>query len=396
MKQAIFPTEAEVSDAAGSAAFRDALELRAAIRRNRRQRELISLGIVVAAVVAAIVYGTLIASPRYSAEARFSVRASSDDSAPAAPNTTLISTGANPTAAVGFVDGFAVNDFLQSRDCMEQLEKRVDLKALLSPSGTSSKNVSGKSEDQLYRAYQKAVSVNFNIMEQVNVLQVSAFSPAASQKIANALIGLSQDFVARMDQEGVSDSLQVATQQLRTAEQQDVSAANALARWRASNHNIDPEAESMMVMQMIGQIEQELNTARINYEKIVALGNPNHPLLKPAEQQVAALQQQLNQAQGRLAGSGKSEAARLKTYEQLKNAQTFSDSNLAAARSAYQQAFLQTMRLRRYVTVIARPVPEQDPSSPNLALLALEGLLVGLVLAFATSVILASTRRKRI
>ncbi len=396
MKQAIFPTEAEVSDAAGSAAFRDALELRAAIRRNRRQRELISLGIVVAAVVAAIVYGTLIASPRYSAEARFSVRASSDDSAPAAPNTTLISTGANPTAAVGFVDGFAVNDFLQSRDCMEQLEKRVDLKALLSPSGTSSKNVSGKSEDQLYRAYQKAVSVNFNIMEQVNVLQVSAFSPAASQKIANALIGLSQDFVARMDQEGVSDSLQVATQQLRTAEQQDVSAANALARWRASNHNIDPEAESTMVMQMIGQIEQELNTARINYEKIVALGNPNHPLLKPAEQQVAALQQQLNQAQGRLAGSGKSEAARLKTYEQLKNAQTFSDSNLAAARSAYQQAFLQTMRLRRYVTVIARPVPEQDPSSPNLALLALEGLLVGLVLAFATSVILASTRRKRI
>ena len=67
----------------------------------------------------------------------------------------------------------------------------------------------------------------------------------------------------------------------------------------------------------------------------------------------------------------------------------------AAARNAYQQAFLQTMRLRRYVTVIARPVAEDQPSSPNVWLLALEGLLVGLVLAFATSVGLGLMKPRR-
>jgi capsular polysaccharide transport system permease protein len=151
-----------------------------------------------------------------------------------------------------------------------------------------------------------------------------------------------------------------------------------------------------MVMQMIGQLEQELNTARINYQKILALGNPDHPLLQPAQQQVAALEQQLGEARGRLAGSGSSEAAHLKSFEQLKNAQTFADNNLAAARNAYQQAFLQTMRLRRYVTVIARPVSEDRPSSPNLALLALEGLLAGIVLAFATSIGLGFIKPRRI
>jgi capsular polysaccharide transport system permease protein len=250
-------------------------------------------------------------------------------------------------------------------------------------------------EDQLYRDYQKAVTATFNMVEQVNVIQVSAFSPNSSEKIGNGLLGLAQDFVARMDEQGVADSLQVAAQQVRSAEIQDVSAANALAQWRAGNRNIDPEAESTMVMQMIGQIEQELNTARINYQKILALGNPDHPLLKPAQDQVAALEQQLGEARGRLAGTGNSEAAHLKSYEQLKNAQTFADNNLAAARNAYQQAFLQTMRLRRYVTVIARPVAEDRPSSPNLALLALEGLLVGLVLAFATSVGLGLIKPRR-
>jgi capsular polysaccharide transport system permease protein len=394
MKQVTFLTDEPVRQVGGgSRPLKDALEFRASIRRTRRQREFLYLAIVAAAVLAAIVYGVLIASPRYSAEARFSVRSSADTSNAAAPATTLISTGANQSAGVGFVDGFAVNDFLKSRDAMRQLEKRIDLRALLSPDGKKSANTN---EDDLYHQYQKAVSANFNLVEQVNVIRVSAFSPAASENIGNALLGLGQDFVARMDEQGVADSLQVAGQQLRTAEQQDVSAANALAQWRAGNRNIDPEAESNMVMQMIGQLEQELNTARINYQKILALGNPDHPLLQPAQQQVAALEQQLGEARGRLAGSGSSEAAHLKSFEQLKNAQTFADNNLAAARNAYQQAFLQTMRLRRYVTVIARPVSEDRPSSPNLALLALEGLLAGIVLAFATSIGLGFIKPRRI
>lgn len=393
MKQATFRTDDAIpQEVSGSRPFRDALEIRASMRRTRRQRELLYLGIIAAAVLAAVIYGTLIAAPRYEAEGRFSVRASSD-TANAAPPANLIATGANDSAGLGFVDGFAVNDFLKSRDCMRQLEKRVDLRALLSPDG---KRPAKMSEDDLYRQYQKAVSPTFNLMEQVNVVRISAFSPSASEKIGNALIGIAQEFVGRMDEQGVADSLQVAAQQLRAAEQQDVSAANALAQWRTGNHNIDPEAESTMVMQMIGQIEQELNTARINYQKVLALGNPDHPLLKPSQDQVTALEQQLSQARARLAGSGTSEAAHLKNYEQLKNAQTFADNNLAAARSAYQQAFLQTMRLRRYVTVIARPVSEDRPSAPNVALLALEGLLVGVGLAFATSIGLGLFKPKRV
>jgi capsular polysaccharide transport system permease protein len=392
MNKAIFPTDDGGADhASGSRAFRDSLEIRAAIRRTRRQRELLYLAIIAAAVLVAVGYGTLIASPRFLAEARFSVRASSPSSDAAPPSTTLISTGASQSAAVGFVDGFAVNDFLKSRDCMHQLGKRADLTALLGRPGGSAK----PSGEQLYRAYQKAVSVNFNMLEQVNVVRVSAFSPNASEQLGNGLLALAQDFVARMDEQGVADSLDVAARQLRTAEQQAVSAANALAQWRAANHNVDPAAESTIVMQTIGQIEQELTTARINYEKILALGNPDHPMLKPAQEQVAALERQLGQARGQLAGSGNSEAARLKTYEQLKNAQTFADNNLAAARNAYQQAFLQTMRLRRYLTVIARPVAEDQPSSPNLGLLGLEGLLVGVLLAFATSIGLSIVNTKR-
>jgi capsular polysaccharide transport system permease protein len=292
----------------------------------------------------------------------------------------------------GFVDGFAVNDFLKSRDCMLQLAKRVDLNHLLLPGGSGA----ATSQEALYKAYSRAVTVRFNLVEQENVIAVDAFSPEGSQKMAGALLTLAEEFVQKMDEQGVQNTLDVDSRRLREAENQAIAAANAVASWRSANRNVDPQAESAMVLQMIGQLETELSTARINYAKVRAFGNPDHPMLLPAKMQVAALEDQLSSARQRLAGGSGSQANQLKTFTQLKNAETFADNNLTAARDAYQQALRDASRLRRYLTVIARPVAEDQPSSPNLGLLALEGLLAGVLLAFLLSLVLGSIRSGRL
>lgn len=378
MNQAILPSDL-TGDAAGSRALQEALDMRAAARRARFRKNLLSLVIVLACTLLALGYAAFVQAPRYEAETRFSVRASSGASS-AAPPSSFLTTGSNEGAAMGFVDGFAVNDYLRSRDAMLQLGEKIDLRLLL-PQGVGN-SARKPTEDELFEAYGKAISVNFNVMEQVNVLKVSAFSPSASQRIASELLVLAQDFVSRMDAQGVADSIAVAERRLRDAETRDLQAGNAIARWRAANNNVDPQAESAMIMQLISQIEQQLNAARLNYAKIAALNNAQHPLLEPARDQVTVLERQLAEARGRLTGSGNSQASRIRSYEQLKNSQTFANSNLEAARNGYQQAFLQTMRLRRYVTVIARPLSQQSPSSPRLALAALEGFLAGILLAF--------------
>lgn len=377
----------------GSRALAVARDVRAASRRARRLREAAYLAIVAAAVVAALLWGMLFVAPRYEAEARFAVRGASPSAAAAGSGTGMLSTGANPGMGAGFVDGFAVNDFLKSRDCMLQLAKRVDLPRLLSPTGERGP---ASSQEALFEAYSRAVAVRFNLVEQENVIAVDAFSPEGSQKIASALLILAQEFVQKMDAQGVQNTLDVDTTRLREAENQAIAAANAVASWRSANRNVDPEAESAMVLQMIGQLENELSTARINYAKVRAFGNTDHPMLVPAEMQVEALEGQLSNARRRLAGGSDSQASQLRTFTQLKNAQTFADTNLAAARDAYQQALRDASRLRRYLTVIARPVAEDVPSSPNLGMLALEGLLIGLLLAFVLSLVLGSARSGRL
>ena len=376
----------------GSRALTVARDLRNASRRAQRLREATYLGVIAAAVAIALLIGLFLVHPRYEAEARFAVRGSGP-AAPAGGGTGLIATGGGGGMGAGFVDGFAVNDFLKSRDCMLQLTKRIDLIGLLSP---GSERAAASSREALYKAYSRAITVRFNLVEQENVIAVNAFSPESSQKIASALLTLAEEFVQKMDAQGVQNTLDVDTNRLREAENQSMAAANAVASWRSANRNVDPEAESAMVLQMIGQLENELSTANITYAKVRAFGNSEHPMLQPARMQVAALESQLSKARQRLAGGTDSQASQLKTYSQLKNAQTFADTSLSAARDAYQQALRDASRLRRYLTVIARPVAEDRPSSPNLGLLALEGLLVGALLAFLLSLVLGSVRSGRL
>lgn len=366
-----------------------AREVRERTMRERRRQRWLFAGIVAATVAGTLAWGALVMQPRYAAEMRFSVRGSSAaTTSSTSPVTSMLASGSGASTAVGFVDGFAVNDFLKSRDGMLRLGKTMDLPKMLGVAP-------GTSTEALYRAYGDAVSVRFNMVEQENVVAVSAFSPGNSRRMAEGLMAEAQDFVQRMDAQGVQNTLDVDARQLQSAEEEAMKAAGAVADWRASNRNIDPEAEASMVMTMIGQIEQELNAARINYEKVRAFGNPDHPMLQPARAQVEALEGQLAQARARLAGGTNSQAARLRTYTQLKNAQTFADNALAAARDAYQAAYRETTRQRRYLSVIARPVASDEPTSPDLWVMAMEGLLGGVVLAFAASLGLSLVRTSR-
>lgn len=359
-------------------------KMREAALRGRRRQRLVTFGLALVPVALAALYALVFAAPRYGAEARFSVRSSMAQAAQGG-TASLLSSGNGGSAVGGFVDGWAVADFIRSRDCMRQLDSKIGLRKYLAYTGLDPLNrlSPDAGEDELYRAYLDAVDVSYNMIEQIDVLRVSAFSPADARTVSDALIGLAQQFVNSMDEKGIADTLKVSKEAVTRAEKEAFDARGALADWRVRNGNIDPEAEAGMLLNLSAQLESELNTAKINLDKIRALDNPDHPMLRPAQMQVSALRKQLDDVRARMSGKGNTEASRLKSYQGLLNTQTFADQNLASARQNYQQAFTDTLRLQRYLSVIARPVPQARPGSPNTGVLLIEALAVGFVFAFA-------------
>lgn len=353
--------------------------------------------IVLAPVALALVYACFIAAPRYEAESRFFVQSASGQQGGAGAAASLLTTGNSGGMLGGFVDGWAVADFLKSRDSMQQLDKKVGLRRYLTNTGWDPFNrlSEDSSEDDLYRAYQRSVQVSFNALEQIDVLQVSAFSSEDVATLSRALIGLAEEFVSSMNEKGVADKLKVSEETVRLAEQKALAARDALAVWRTEHGNIDPTATVSMLLNLSSQLEGELSTAQLRLDKIRALDNKEHFMLKPAEQQVAAVKKRLASVRHRLSRDNNGEAKQLKSYEALRNAQVFADSNLTLAQQSYQQAMTDALRLQRYLSIIAQPVPTDRPSSPRMTVLLLQALALGFVLMFIARVAMALLRGLR-
>ncbi|RBP35148.1 capsular polysaccharide transport system permease protein [Eoetvoesiella caeni] len=345
----------------------------------------------------ALVYVCFLATPRYEAESRFFVQSASGQQGGAGAAASLLTTGNSGGMLGGFVDGWAVADFLKSRDSMQRLDEKVGLRRYLTNSGWDPFNrlSEDSSEDDLYRAYKASVQVSFNALEQIDVLRVSAFSSDDAATLSKALIVLAEEFVSAMNQKGVADKLRVSEESVKLAEKKALAARDVLTTWRTAHGNIDPTATVSMLLNLSSQLEGELSTAQIHLDKIRALGNKDHFMLKPAQMQVAALKKRLASLRARLSGKGNTEALQLKSYEALRNAQLFADSNLTLAQQSYQQAMTDTLRLQRYLSIIAQPVPTDRPSSPRVGILLLQALALGFVLMFIVRVAIALLRGLR-
>lgn len=376
--------EGEATDGDSTIDFRR--RLRAEARQRRVRERLTSLAVMLAPVVAAGVYLLFLAAPQYQAESRFSVEASqvsSGSSGSGSPSTSLLSSGSGSSnSAAGFVDGWAVQDFLNSRESMRELDQKIGLRQYFARARHDPLNSlpADANEDDLFAAYNRVVHNSYNMIEQINVLDVDGFSPRDSQAIANGLVQVVQDFVNRMNQQGIADALKVSRQNVQAAEQRDQEALSALAQWRMAHSNIDPSADATMLLAQVGQEEGELSTAEVNLEKIRAMKNPDHPMLVPAQEQVEALKDRLNETWAQMIGKGNTSASQMKTYGELTNEQTFSDSNLLAARQSYQMAFTNALALQRYLAIIAQPVPEARSSIPNRPMFMAVALALGIAL----------------
>jgi capsular polysaccharide transport system permease protein len=377
---------------------------RAAAKRNRLRGRLTTLGVIFTPVLLGVIYLLFLVSPQYAAESRFTVQAtqstSSSQGSSGSSGASLLSSGGGlGSAMAGFVDGWAVQDFLNSRDCLLQLDKKIGLRRYLSrPSLDIFNHLSpSASEDALYKEYRKIVHNNYNMIEQINVLEVDGFSPKDSTAISNGLLSVVQDFVNQMNARGIEDALKVSRESVQTAEEQDRNALAALAQWRAQHGNVDPSADASMLMSQVGLVESSLSAAQVTLDKIKALGNPDHPMLQPAQAQVDALTDRLNQLKARMTGEDgtNTSAALLKTYTQLTNEQSFSDSNLLAARQNYQQAYTNAMALQRYLSIIATPVSETHPSIPNPFVFLLIAFAIGCGLAGGMNLIISLYRTLR-
>jgi capsular polysaccharide transport system permease protein len=339
----------------------------------------------------AILYFGLIASNVYISESRFVVRSPErQTSSPLG----MIFKGAGFSKAQD--DSYTVQDFILSRDALSALNDELKIKDAYSSSSIDLfSRFAGldwdSSLEAFHQYYQKKVSVQLDSSSSITTLTVRAFSPEEAQGINQRLVELSESLVNKLNERGRQDMIRFASGEVAQAQIKATAAALALSQYRNAKGVIDPEKQSVIPLQQVAKLQDELiatKTQLVQLEKL-AKDNPQISLLR---QRVGLLEAEIDAETKRVAGGEKSLAGKAAEFQRLALEKEFSDKMLASAMSTLEQARNEAQRKQLYLERIVQPNLPDEAMEPRRIRGIIATLAVGLVLFAVFTMLLAGMR----
>ncbi|HET9160756.1 MAG TPA: chain-length determining protein [Caulobacteraceae bacterium] len=346
------------------------LERPAPERRNARastswlSRVLLFAVMVVVPTLVAGVYYLLVAAPIYVSEASFLVR-----TANAQPSVGLTSVLQGVGFSPGATDAYAVHEFILSRDAVRQLTQGQNLRAVLGRPGADflarfPRPFEGSSNEHLFEAYRRFVSVGYDPSTGVSTLHVETFRPKDSQAIAEALLEGSERVVNQLNAQAEHDAVEQARAEVLDSQTRIAASENALTSFRSRERLIDPSRSSAADQELISRLSEQLASLRAERSGLAASA-PQSPQLPALDNRIRAYQREIEAIQTRVAGQTNSLAPKIGQYERLVLERDFAGHTLTSAMSALETAQQEARRKRLYLQRVVNPSLPDAPMLPH-------------------------------
>lgn len=346
-------------------------------RRSIPRIPLAFLIVVVAPTIIAFIYYIFLAAPQYVSEARFIVRAPAQDQ-PSSFDMALQGVGLSSTQT----DVFAVHEYIDSRDGLAELGRRMDLKSIFGRSKMDflaryPRPWEGQNQEGLYEAYGRFVTVGYDSTKGISTLRVRAFDPKDAQGMSLALLDGGERLINRLNDRAYRDALRDAGVAVTEAEVRLAEAQAALAAFRNREQYIDPGRTALEGTSLIGDLMGQAATLKAERSQ-VAEQTPDSPQLSVLDARIRAYEQQIDAERAKLAGAATSLAPKIGAYERLVLDREMADRSVAQARTSYESAERQARNQRLYLQRIVEPGAPDSATYPHrwLALLAVFATLL--------------------
>ncbi|WP_425376405.1 RkpR, polysaccharide export protein [Rhizobium sullae] len=339
-------------------------------------------------------YMAFIAADQYHSSASFSVR--SIDSGPA---TDILGMFTQASSGSTISDSYVLLDFISSERMVRAVDEEFGLDSIFAPRGLDYFYGIGREmpiEDKL-QYWRDMVSVNFDQTSAIMNLEVKAFTPGDSQKIAAFIIAQSEKLVNELSLSARDEVLKVAQIEVGSAESRLSNARIALRQYRDSSQEADPVEGAKLATQLVGSLEQEL--VKLNTELSTALTQMSEdtPRIRVMRSQVASLEKQIEREKQRFGSglSGKQRrtgsaalsdvAGRIQQYETLETQREFAERAYTSALAGLEKARVEATGKQRYLAVFIKPTLSELAQYPSRILNSVL-VFLGALLAWSVAV----------
>lgn len=320
--------------------------------------------IVLLPTLLAAIYFLFVATPRYVSEARFVVR-TPDKQQTSSFGVALQGVGLSANAT----DSFAVHEYMRSRDAIGDVERRINLRAVLSRPGVDlfSRFPSpgrGETREDLFKAFQRRVTVGYDTTTGISTLRVQAFRPQDARVVADALLDSGEVLVNQLNERSSSQDVVDAERTVVEAERRLADVQRRLTDYRNRESILDPAASAQEGAALLAELQGTLATLRAERAQAISQA-PQAPQLPGIDARIRAYEQQLEIERAKVAGNADSLASKVSGYEALMLERTLADRALTTSSTALDTARESARRQKLYLDRVVNPNLPDKATEPN-------------------------------
>lgn len=306
-------------------------------------------------------YFYVIGRDRYQVSSSVVVRKATDTSLPSLTLGSLVS-GGNQSA---LEDARYLRTYLTSPEVLEDLEKRMDFRRLyaqkwpdLYPGAWR-----GSTREQVLEVFRRQINIGLNEVSGELQIATFGFEPKTSLLLNKFLIGQSETFVNRLNQDVFKQQLDFTQQQVGLNARRVQQATLALKQFQRTNQVLNAKAEAVGSEQFIGALEGELAKQRVQLATLQRqFSDPKAPEIESVQAQVQELQQQIAKERGSLVSpTGKNLNEKGLKLAELEASLSFATDLYKTALTASEKTRVDSLQQQRFMAVLSKPLPPEEP-----------------------------------
>jgi len=342
------------------AAWRIVGFMRKAARLTRRHKMFCVL--VVVPVLVSIAYFGLFASDQYLSQASFLVKSPSQQGAQTSTIANLIQTTG---LSRGQEETNAVLDYVRSRNALEDLQKRIDVRAMfMSPQADRLARypfplIQDRFEN-LFDYYKSKVEVYLDTETGLAVLRVKAFSAIDAHAISAGLLSLSEDLVNKLNERAHQQGIVEAERRVFEAEERVRKASTAMTKFRNRQSLIDPKLQAAGIQEVVTKLSGQKSDLQARLDRMQKAA-PDSPSIAVLRNQINSLTREIDSQTERMAGGETAISSKLGDYEYLALEQSFATRMLESANTSFELARVELGKQQFYLQRVV------EPNTPDMA-----------------------------
>ena len=279
-------------------------------------------------------------------------------------------------------------EFIQSRTLVEDLDKKLDLRAIYSKpefDPVFAFDPSGATED-LVDYWQRIVRISYAAGTGLIEVRVNAFTPEDAHRVAEEIVAQSTQMINDLSAIAREDATRYAREDLEQSLVRLKAAREALTRFRSETQIVDPTADIQGQMGLLNSLEAQMAEGIIELNLLMETARDNDPRVEQARRRIAVIQSLIEQERqkfglgGAARGDGNKDYSTLVgEFERLMVDLEYAQKAYLAAQSILDAAQAEAQRKSRYLATYAKPsLPEtaQYPRRVTLTVMSAAVLLM--------------------